>query len=133
MKDTTKYDCSIYLSKSYMSHQMIAIFSAPIFSAPNDSDIPELKIRPSYEDGLRDNEAENELIQIDAMMIQPSTTESCTVEAIPINIFPDHSRLSLVTRVSRHIDNFLRKQGASDLQMPTLMPEYHTKLVVQSH
>ncbi len=96
---------------------------------------PELKTRPSYEDclreneenelvqieemNLRDDEEENELIQIDAMMIQPSISESSTEDAIS-NSLPEHSRLSLMTRVSRHVDNFLRKQGASDLQIPTL-------------
>ena len=97
---------------------------------------PSLKIRPSYEDCLRENAVENELIQIeemslrddeegekhiqiDAMMIQPSTSESSSETAIS-HAPPEHSRLSLVTRVSRHVDNFLRKQGASDLQMPIL-------------
>jgi hypothetical protein len=97
--------------------------------------VPELKIRPSYEDCLRDNAVENELIQIeetnlrddeegekliqiDAMMIQPSTSESSSEAAIS-NSLPEHSRISLVTRVARHVDNFLRKQGASDLQIPT--------------
>ncbi len=51
---------------------------------------------------LRDDEEENELIQIDAMMIQPSISESSTEEAIS-NSLPDHSRLSLVKRVSRHV------------------------------
>jgi hypothetical protein len=97
---------------------------------------PTLKIRPSYEDCLRENAVEDELIQIeemnlrddeegdkliqiDAMMIQPSTSESSSETAVS-HAPPEHSRLSLVTRVSRHVDNFLRKQGASDLQMPTL-------------
>jgi hypothetical protein len=43
---------------------------------------------------LRDDEEENELIQIDAMMIQPSISESSTEEAIS-NSLPEHSRLSL--------------------------------------
>ncbi len=68
---------------------------------------------------LRENEENHELIQIDAMMIQPTISESSTKEATS-NSLPDHSRLSLVTRVSRHVDNFLRKQGASDVQIPTL-------------
>ncbi len=73
----------------------------------------ELKIRPTYEDCLKDHEAEDEPIQIDAIMIQPfTTTERSSVEAIPIQPSPDRSR-SLVTQVSRQIDHFLRKQGAS--------------------
>ena len=69
---------------------------------------PVLKIRPSYEDCLRENAVENELIQIeemslrdneegekpiqiDAMMIQPSTSESSSETAIshaPPEAFP---------------------------------------------
>ena len=72
---------------------------------------PELKIRPSYEDCLNDNEAEIEILQITAMMIQPS--ESSTVEDFPDTSPLEHT--TLVMRASRHVDNFLRKQGASDL------------------
>jgi hypothetical protein len=68
---------------------------------------------------LRDDEEEEKLTQIDAMMIQPSISESSSEAAISHSL-PEHSRLSLVTRVSRHVDNFLRKQGASDLQISTL-------------
>jgi hypothetical protein len=66
---------------------------------------------------LRDDEEEEKLIQIDAMMIQSTISESSSEAAISHSL-PEHSRLSLVTRESRHIDNFLRKQGASDLQIP---------------
>jgi hypothetical protein len=68
---------------------------------------------------LRVDDEEEKLIQIDAMMIQPSASESSSEAAISQSL-PEHSRLSLVTRVARHVDNFLRKQGASDLQIPTL-------------
>ncbi len=39
---------------------------------------------------LRNDEEENELIQIDAMMIQPAISESNTEEAIS-NSLPEHS------------------------------------------
>ncbi len=76
---------------------------------------------------LRDDEEEEKLIQIDAMMIQPSISESSSEAAISHSL-PEHSRLSLVTRVARHVDNFLRKQGGSDLQIPTLCQNIPTSL-----
>ena len=81
---------------------------------------------------LRDDEEEEKLIRIEAMMIQPTTSESSSEDAISQSL-PEVSRLSLVTRVSRHVDNFLRKQGASDLQIPKLCQNITPKLMVQSN
>jgi hypothetical protein len=64
---------------------------------------------------LRDNEEENELIQIDAMMIEPSISESSTKEATS-NPLPEHPRLPTKTRSLRFTNT-------------DTMPEYHTKLV----
>ena len=48
MKDTTMRDCSIiYLSKSYMSDQMIAIFPAPNGRVDDYTDRPHKLIYPS--------------------------------------------------------------------------------------
>ncbi len=62
-----------------------------------------------------DDEQEEKLIQIDAMMIQSTISESSSAAAISHSI-PEHSRLSLVTRVSRHVDNFLHLQMRNGLQ-----------------
>jgi hypothetical protein len=47
MKDTTMRDCSIRISKSYMSDQMIAIFPAPNGRVDDYTDRPHKLIYPS--------------------------------------------------------------------------------------
>ena len=120
---------------------------------------PALQRRPTYEECLH-NQDEEDPLQLNAAMIQPTISEPEKEEAQPENqtqstseitpkievqphtnsigtwllaSTPDNvgssssltpreetKRLSLVTQVSRHIDAFLRQQGASDLMMPWL-------------
>ena len=120
---------------------------------------PGLQRRPTYEECLHDHD-EDDPLQLNAAMIQPTASESEKEEAQPeiqtqspsevtpkieeqphtnsigtwlIESTPDNvgssssftpseltKRFSLVTQVSRHIDTFLRQQGASDLMMPWL-------------
>jgi hypothetical protein len=73
---------------------------------------PELKRRPTYEECL-DEQNEDDPLQLNAAVIQPSTTESSS----SLTPQAESKKFSLVTQVSRHLDAFLRQQDASDLMI----------------